>query len=125
MLVTQPLTKIVGSLWSLFPPHNESPALCCRRRPGEGGRRKCSESLLFPFISPISDRAERLTLGGLRVKGRPICYQLRGVSQSLSIGLLTAAPSAAKHVNVIELCGDVRNNVAVWVAEVGGGRPNR
>ena len=40
-------------------------------------------------------------------------------------GFLTAAPSAAKHVNVIEPCGDVRNNVAVWVAEVDGGRLSR
>ena len=68
------------------------------------------------------DRAERLAPGGLREKGWPVCYQLRGVSQSLSIGLFNCA---AKHVNVIEPCGDVRNNVAVWVAEVDGGRLSR
>lgn len=47
---------------------------------------------------------------------QPICYQLRGVSQRLLIGLLTAAPSMAKHANVIELCGAVRNSeVCGWL----------
>lgn len=35
---------------------------------------------------------------------------MRGVSQSSLIGLLTAPPSLGKHVNVIELHGDIKNN---------------
>lgn len=58
-------------------------------------------------------------------KRQPICYHLRGVSQSSSIRLLTAAPSMAKHVNVIELCGDVRNNAVCGWVEVGGGWTGR
>lgn len=43
---------------------------------------------------------------------------MKGVSQNLLIGLLTAPPSWAKHVNVTELHGDIKNNVAY--RKVGG-----
>lgn len=43
---------------------------------------------------------------------------MKGVSQNLLIGLLTAPPSLAKHVNVTELNGDIKNNVAY--RKVGG-----
>lgn len=79
------------------------------------GLEKVFQCLIIPFFQ-LSDRAEKPVCE----RRHPICSQLRGVSQSLSIGLLTAAPSMAKHVNVIELCEDVRNNVVCgwlrWVA---------
>lgn len=93
-----------------------------RRRLGEGFGESLAKS--YHFVFPISDRAEHLA--PFCERKQPICSQLRGVSQSLSIGLLAVAPSMAKHVNVIELCGYVRNNVVCgwlrWVAvePVGG-----
>lgn len=55
----------------------------------------------------------RAELNNLSLKSRqPISSQVKGVSQNLLIGLLTAPPSLAKHVNVTELHRDIKNNVA-------------
>ena len=97
---------------------------CCRRRLGEGFGEKKSAALPYNSVFPISDGAEKPAL--VCERRWPICSQLRVVCQSLSIGLLTVAPSTAKHVNAIEPRGDMRNNVARgrlgWVAgEAAGG----
>lgn len=99
---------------SLLPLHNENCSVLLQEAEGFGESVAMSYNSIFQFL----DRAEKLAL--VCERRHPICSQLRGVSQSLSIGLLTAAPSMAKHVNVIELCEDVRNNVVCgwlrWVA---------
>lgn len=73
---------------------------------------KCSRVFYFLFFFQTGLRSSTWEVCERR---QPICYQLRSVSQSLSIKLLTAPPSVVKHVNVIELYTGAGNS-GVWVA---------
>lgn len=86
---------------------------------------KCSLVFLFPCLFGEKFRSSGETHPGRSARKSQLnCCQLRDVSQSLSIELLTAAASMEKkggrkkkHVNAIELQGDVSNSkvcTEVW-----------
>lgn len=91
--------------------------LCCCKSVGEEGWRwsKCSHAFYFHFSYESFCTGSSNLPWKVWERRQAICYQLRCVSQRLSIELLTAIPLVAKHVNVIELCGAARDaQVCGW-----------